>query len=157
MPRPKDNTTPKKNPTEERLRATPFENVSDLDKEAKAIRLAVWRRFNEAQSIHELLTKSENSFIIDEWKAGLIAYYGENSRDRIFKIFSEGTGLKLELNKEFTSALGDHEMRFIEGVVRAGIEGYGVLYMRSKSMIKEIELNTDSLLTGSGASADVKR
>jgi hypothetical protein len=145
MPRAVDNLTPKKNVTEERLRATPFENVRELEAEGKAIRLAVWRKFSEAQVIHELLTKPENTFIIDEWKAGLVAFYGTDSKERIFKIFSEGKGLKLELNKEFTQTLGEHEIRFVEGVVRAGIEGYGFLYMRAKSLIRDNESSGDAL------------
>jgi len=145
MPKAPDNMTPKKNPTEERLRATPFESVSELAAEAKAIRLTIWRRFAGAQVINELLTKPENAFIIDEWKAGLVAVYGPGSKERLFKIYSEGRGLKLELNKEFTQSLGDQEIRFLEGLVRAGIEGYGVLYMRSKNLINDGESGPDSM------------
>jgi hypothetical protein len=145
MPKASDNTTPKKNTTEERLRATPFDNVSELDAEAKAIRLSVWRQFTQAQVINELLTKPENSFIVEEWKAGLIAFYGAHARERIFKIFSEGRGLKLELNKEYTQSLGDQEVRLIEGVIRASIEGYGSLYLRAKSLLGECDSNPDAM------------
>ena len=145
MSRSPNHKAPKKNPTEEKLRATPFEHVSDLDMEARAIRLAVWRKFTEARVINELLTKPEHSFVIEEWKAGLVAFYGVDSKEKIFKIFSEGRGLKLELNKEFTKSLGDHEIKFVEGVVRAGIEGYGALYMRAKALIKEFDYTSDAL------------
>lgn len=145
MPKPSDNTTPKKNATEERLRATPFENVAELDSEAHAIRLSVWRQFTQAQVINELLTKAENAFIVEEWRAGLIAFFGVHPRERIFKIFSEGRGLKLELNKDYTQSLGDQEVRLIEGVIRASIEGYGALYLRAKSLLGEGELNPESI------------
>lgn len=137
MARVANNVTPKKNPSEEKLRATPFQSVAELEAEAKAIRLSVWRKFNQAQVIHELLTKSENAFIVEEWKEGLVAFYGNDSKDQIFRIYSEGKGLKLKLNKEFTQTLGEHEMNFVEGVVRAGIEGFGSLYLRAKSLVAE--------------------
>lgn len=143
MPKASDNTTPKKNTTEERLRATPFENVSELDAEANAIRKSVWRQFTRAQVINELLTKSENAFIVEEWKAGLIAIHGTANRERIFKIYSEGRGLKLELNKEYTQTLGEQEVRLIEGVIRASIEGYGFLYMRAKNLIDDPDGHSD--------------
>jgi len=143
MPKTPDNMTRKKNPTEERLRATPFDSVAELDAEAKAIRLTVWRKFAAAQVVNELLTKPENNFIVEEWKAGLIAFYGPGSKERLFKIYSEGRGLRLELNKEFTQSLGDHEIRFLEGLVRAGIEGYGFLYMRAKNMINDVDGSSD--------------
>lgn len=135
MGRAANHTKPKKNPTEERLRATPFETVAELDDEQNAIRLSVLRKFSAAQVINELLTKKENDFIVDEWRAGLVAFYGTGPKERIYKIFSEGRGLKLELNKEYTKTLGDQEIKFVECALRAGIEGYGSLYMNSKSLM----------------------
>lgn len=142
MSRAADNKTPKKNRTEERLRATPFDTVEEMDKEADAIRLAVWRRFTEGQIIDELLSKPESKFLTEEWKAGLVCFFGQDSKNSIYKIFSEGRGLKLQLNPEFTKSLADHEIAFLEGVVRAGIEGYGALYMRAKSLIQNPDLQS---------------
>lgn len=140
MPRSPNNLRPKVNVSEEKLRATPFSSVAELDAEAKAIRLSVWRSFTEAQVIHELLTKPENAFVHEEWRRGLQATF--DSRDaatRMYRIFSEGKGLTLEINKEFTMALGEQEVKFFEGVVRAGIEGFGALYLRSKGLITQFE------------------
>lgn len=145
MPKASDNTTPKRNATEERLRATPFDSVTELDAEANAIRLSVWRQFTRAQVINELLTKTENSFIVEEWKAGLITFYGSDNREKIFRIYSEGRGLKLELNKEYTKSLGEHEVRLVEGVIRAGIEGYGSLYLKSKSLLSDADPETEKM------------
>ena len=135
MPRTPNNKSPKKNRTEERLRATPFEKVSHLDAELKSIRLAVWRQFSRAQAINELLTKPEFFFVREEWKAGLVSYFDEQAKEYIYKIFSEGLGLKLELNKNFTQSLGEQEIKFLESLVKSGIEGYGALYFRSKGLI----------------------
>lgn len=135
MAKPKDDLTPKKNPTEERLRATPFASVAELEKEQRAVRLAVWRELAEARATHELLTKPENSFVLEEFKAGLTAVLGSRGRERIYRIFSDGPGLTLELNQDFTATLGDREAGFLEGIVRAGIEGYGRLYMQIKRLL----------------------
>lgn len=139
MPKLSNNKTPKKNGTEERLRATPFDSVEELDSETASIRLAVWRRITEGKIIDELLSKPESKYLIDEWKAGLLCFFGNDSKNSIYKIYSEGQGLKLQLNKEFAKSLADHEVTFLEGVVRAGIEGYGALYLRSKSIIHNSE------------------
>jgi hypothetical protein len=139
MARPSDNTKPKKNPTEERLRATPFENVQALEKEQHLIRLQVWRRFHEAQVINELMTKPESAFMVEEWREGLVAYFGEGDGDRLFRIYSDGRGLKFELNRNYTQTLGENEARFVEGLARACIEGYGTLYFRAKSLLRDAQ------------------
>ena len=48
---------------------------------------------------------------------------------------SEGKGLKLEVNKKFAESLGEHQTKFFQGVVQAGIEGYGAIYMQVKGLI----------------------
>ena len=141
MPKMSNNKAPKKNGTEERLRATPFNSVEELDSETASIRLAVWRRITEGKVIDELLSKPECKYLIDEWKAGLLCFFGNDSKNSIYKIYSDGQGLRLQLNKEFAKSLADHEVTFLEGVVRAGIEGYGALYLRSKSIIQNSEVH----------------
>lgn len=149
MPKAVNNKAPKKNSTEERLRATPFNTVEDLNRETENIRLTVWRRFTEAQIIDELLTKSESRFLVEEWKSGLICLFGLEGKNTVYKISSDGHGLKLQLNLEFTKSLAEHEIKFLEGVVKAGIEGYGALYMRTKSLIQNPDIqNALSTLDG---------
>ena len=142
MPKAVSNKTPRKNSTQERLRATPFHSVEELDRETETIRKDVWKRFVEGQVIDELLSKPENKYLVEEWKAGLICFFGSDARNNIYKIFSDGRGLKLQLNHEFTKSLADKEVAFFEGVVRAGIEGYGALYLRSKSIIQNPDLQS---------------
>lgn len=139
MPKLSNNKTPKKNGTEERLRATPFDSVEELDSETASIRLAMWRRVTEGKILDELLSKPESKYLLDEWRAGLLCFFGNDSKNSIYKIYSEGQGLKLQLNKEFAKSLAEHEVTFLEGVVRAGIEGYGALYLKSKSIIQNSE------------------
>lgn len=142
MPKQANNKLPKKNRSEERLRATPFDTVEELERETDSLRLAVWRRITEGKIIDELLSKPECKYLLDEWKAGLLCFFGSDSKNSIYKIYSEGQGLKLQLNQDFAKSLADHEITFLEGVVRAGIEGYGALYLRSKSIIPNAESQT---------------
>ncbi len=135
MPKAPNNRTPKKNSTEERLRATPFEVVDKLDSEEKAIRLSVWRRFRESKVVEELLTKPEFTHVVEELKAGLSCSLNGSPKDNIYKISSEGRGMKLEVNRKFAESLGEHQIRFFQGVVQAGIEGYGSLYMQVKGLL----------------------
>ena len=137
MPKPMNNRTPKKNATEEKLRATPFEEVHDLDAEENAIRLSVWKRFTEAKVVEELLTKPEFNHVTDELKAGLSCSLNGASKDQVYKIFSEGKGMKLEVNKKFADSMGEHQVKFFQGVVQAGIEGYGSLYLQVKGLLNK--------------------
>lgn len=135
MPKPPNNMRPKKNATEEKLRATPFSGVEILDTEENAIRLAVWRRFTESKVVEELLSKPEFRHVLDELNAGLSCALNGTPKDSIYTIYSEGRGLKLEVNKKFAESLGEHQVRFFQGVVQAGIEGYGALYMQVKGLL----------------------
>lgn len=137
MPKAPNNLRPKKNATEEKLRATPFSEVTELDSEENAIRLAVWKRFTEAKVVEELLTKPEFHHVIEELKAGLSCSLHGSTKDQIYRIFSEGRGMKLEVNKKFTESMGEHQVKFFQGVVQAGIEGYGALYLQVKGLLNK--------------------
>lgn len=139
MPRAADHKSPKKNTTQERLRATPFEDTHQLDQEEATIRKEIWRRLTESRVIDELLTKPEFKHVLEEWKAGLACNYGNDAKNNIYRIFSEGRGLTLQLNREFTKSLGDNELKLLEGVIRAGVTGYGTVYYNAKSLIQPPE------------------
>jgi len=151
MPKAPDNKRPRKNQTEEKLRATPFGGVDEHDSEEKAIRLSVWRRFTEAKVVEELLTKPEFQNVRDELQAGLSCVLNGNPKDNIYRIFSEGRGMRLELNKKFAESLGEHQIPFFEGVVRAGIEGYGVVYMQVKGLLSRPKFDGKELETNASA------
>ena len=68
-----------------------------------------------------------------------------SGKDQMYKISSEGRGLKLEVNKKFADSLGDHQVRFFQGVVQAGIEGYGALYMQVKGLLKRPNIDAKEI------------
>ena len=140
-----NNRTPKKNATEEKLRATPFRNVDILEAEQNSIRLSAWRRLTESKVVEELLTKPEFEHIKEELKAGLCCFLKGESKGQVYKIFSNGKGMQLEVNKKFAEGLGEHQVRFFQGVVQAGIEGYGALYMQVKGLLNRPDVSSDKL------------
>ena len=151
MPKPPNNRKPKRNSTEEKLRATPFAGVDALDSEEKAIRHSVWRRFTESKVAEELLTKPEFTHVLEELKAGLSCSMNGGTKDAIYKISSEGRGIKLEVNKKFADSLGEHQVRFFQGVVQAGIEGYGSLYMQVKGLLARPSVDPKEFEAATGA------
>jgi hypothetical protein len=145
MPKARDNIKPRKNTTEERLRATPFSEVSHLDQEEAAIRLAAWQRMTEARVVAELLTKPEFKHVKEELNEGLTCGLGSHAKDRIYRIFSEGLGMKLELNDKFVKSLGKSQVPFFQGAVQAGIEGWGALYWQAKGILPRGNSEKDTL------------
>ena len=137
MGRVADNKSEKKNRQQEKLRATPFDSVDELAREQKAIRLAEWRRLEKAKIIDELITKKDYAFIVDEWRSGLECFLSDDSDERLYKIFSEGRGLKVNLNKNLAESMGDSKSDFLASIVKGGIEGYGALFWRSKGVLPE--------------------
>ena len=157
MPKTNDQLKPKKHTTDERLRATPFSNAEDLDKATKSIRQNVWERLTESKIINELLTKPEFKHILEEFKSGLICSQQDNPKEEIYKVFSEGKGLRLELNKNFTKAFGECEAKFIQGVVQSGVEGYGNLYFQVKGLFFKSALPEKDKKSSSSRSAKKKK
>lgn len=136
MPRSRDNTKQLKNRSEERLRATPFDEVSKLEAEEERIRRSVWQRLTEAKVFGEMLTKSEFAMIQEELKAGLLCKLaGSSQKERIFHIYSKGTGIELDLNESFVQGLGDNQIPLLQGTIQAGIAGWGSLFWQAKGMI----------------------
>lgn len=146
MPKALNNTKPRKNTTEESLRATPFTEISRLDEEEAAIRLATWQRLTEAKIFAELLTKPEFKHIKDELQEGLTCGLGGSAaKDRIYRIFSEGLGIQLELNDKFVKSLGKSQVSFFQGAVQAGIAGWGSLYWQAKGLLPRDNAEKDPL------------
>lgn len=143
MPKLKNHRTPKKNAQDEILRGTPFGSTDEREQELNGIRLDVWRQLARAQVLDELLTKKEFAFLREEWEAGLVCVFGGREAQEIYRIFSLGRGLRLELKQETVESLGEDRAEFLSAVVRSGVEGYGSLFLKMKGML------------GSGSSAEV--
>ena len=150
MPKIANNTKPRRNPTEERLRATPFDNIARMEAEEEAIRLSAWQRMTEVKVFSELLTKPEFTHVKEELKAGLSCGMSSTSKERIYKIFSEGKGMKLELNETYVQSLGDHQIPLIQGAIEAGITGWGTLFWQAKGLLPRASSDAKEALAPKG-------
>jgi hypothetical protein len=134
MPKAPNHVVPKKNATEEKLRATPFSGVEALDQEEQAIRLAIWRRLTEARVIDELLTKPEFKGVQEELSSGLVCSLSASLGEHLFRVSSGPRGLRLEVNKNVADSLGDNRGEFLQSLVKAGVESFGAIYLHAKGM-----------------------
>lgn len=137
MPRSRNNTKALKNRTEERLRATPFDEVSKLEAEESQIRRSVWERLTSAKMFAEMLTKKEFALVKEELKAGLACNLGGTSeKERLFHIYSKGIGIQLDLNENYVQSLGDNQIPLLQGTIQAGIKGWGSLFWQAKGLLQ---------------------
>jgi len=148
MPKQRDNTKPRKNATEERLRGTPFKEITELESAEAAVRLDTWQRMTGNKVFSELLTKPEFNGVKEELKAGLSCGLNIGSKDRIYKIFSEGIGMNLELNETYIKSLGKHQISLVQGAIQAGIEGWGGLFWQAKGMLPRTPSDKNAGQTG---------
>ena len=151
MPRSRDNTKKLKNRTEERLRATPFDDVSKLEVEELQIRRSMWQRLTAAKVFAEMLTKREFEIVKEELRAGLSCNIGSASEaERLFHIYSKGTGIQLDLNETYVQSLGENQIPLLQGTIQAGIAGWGSLFWQAKGLLPSPSADgLESILPGS--------
>jgi hypothetical protein len=142
MPQEPNHREPKKNRTYEKLRASPFKSADELALEEEKIRLETWRRLTEARIFDELLTKPENDFVKRIWKAGVRTRFGGTGED-ICHVFADEDGVKMTVNKAVYDSLPSHEVQFIEGVLRATLEGFEASHMRVRGLSKSDRASSD--------------
>jgi hypothetical protein len=151
MPKSADHKKPRKNATEERLRATPFDDIARLESEETQIRLAAWQRMTATKVFHELLTKPEFQDTKKELKAGLRCNMGNESEDHVYHVFSEGVGLNLVLNESYLETLGEQKASVIQAAVQAGVAGWGSLFWQAKGILpKASDPKIDGMKPDSG-------
>lgn len=133
----RDTTKPLKNRTEERLRATPFTDTKTMEEERQRIKYQTWKRLAEAQAFAELLTKEDFALVREEIEAGLLCKVeGASDKNKLFRIYSKGTGLLLDLNENYVKKLGENQVPFLKGTIQAGIEGWGNMFWRTKGLLR---------------------
>jgi hypothetical protein len=135
MPRISDNKNPKNHPTYERLEQPPSVKWM-ISKKKRTV--SAWMLGDALLRLGLLTSCWPNLKIRRSKKSGKQDWNVPTSsgeKEDIYKIFSDGRGMKIQLNQEFVRSLGPGEVPFLEGVVRAGIEGWGSLYMQQRGLI----------------------
>jgi len=132
---------PKGNVTLEKLSELPFKNAKSLKEAQDEIRLQVWKRLEEAKVIDELLKREEYQFWKEEFKEGFACSYGETN-ENLVRVYSEGRGLKININKALASALPSSE-QLLEALVRSMADSFAATFYCAKGILPPLDAKPD--------------
>lgn len=127
-------TTKKANVTNLKLLDVPFKSAKALKDAQDQIRLQVWRRLEEAKILNEMLQQDNYKFWHDEFSHGLVCGYVEEHDMSLVKVFSDGDGIKININKALavTAPLGE---TVLTQLVRAMSESFATTYYKAKGLL----------------------
>lgn len=127
-------TTKKANVTNLKLSDVPFKSAKALKDAQDQIRLQVWRRLEEAKILNEMLQQDNYKFWHDEFFHGLVCGYVEEHDMSLVKVFSDGDGIKININKALavTAPLGE---TVLTQLVRAMSESFATTYYKAKGLL----------------------
>lgn len=134
----------KTNVTFQRLSGLPFKSAAELKQAQEEIRLQTWKRLEQAKAIDELTQREEFGFFMQEFKQGLSCNF-ENDEESLFRVFSPGKGIRINVNKELASADPANET-LIGVLVKSVSESFAVTYYRAKGILPT-EFATEEALT----------
>ena len=112
----------------------PFKTTQALRAAQDQIRLHVWRRLEEAKAIDEMIKLDHYKFWRDEFSNGFVCSYVEEDNSNLVKIFSEGLGIKININKALaaTAPLGEI---VLTQLISAMAESFAITYYKAKGLL----------------------
>ena len=119
--------------TREMLKGTPFEKSADLKKARQELRTKTWEQMEKARLFNEILQKPDYEFIKKEFAHGLRCRYGDDKK-HLVKVFSEGTGIQIDINKELVKHV-PHGGAFVETLIRSCGDTFSKSYYQAKGII----------------------
>ena len=119
--------------TREMLKGTPFEKSADLKKARQELRRKTWEQMEQARIFNEILQKPDYAFIKQEFAEGLRCRYG-NDKEHLVKVFSQGTGIQIDINKELVKHV-PHSGAFVETLIRSLGDTFSKSYYQAKGII----------------------
>ena len=119
--------------TREMLKGTPFEKSSDLKKARHELKRKTWEQMEKARIFNEILQKPDYEFIKQEFAEGLRCRYGSD-KEHLVKVFSEGTGVQIDINKELVKHV-PHSGTFVETLIRSLGDTFSKSYYQAKGII----------------------
>lgn len=130
--------------TREKLAGLPFERASDLKKAQDELRFQMWKRLENARLFNELSQKEEYQFIKEEFKHGLSCNYGDEA-DYLVKVFSEGLGVKIDINKELVKNFPNSKA-FVETLIRSMGDTFSKSYYQAKGILAPDSISIEELM-----------
>lgn len=138
--KPKDQSP--KNVTHEKLAGLPFSSAKAWKEAQDGVRMQVWRRMEEAKVIHEMLARPEYDFWLGEFKEGLVCGYGEKGDTNLVRVYSDGNGVKIAINRSLADAAPSAEAVLGE-LVRAMSESFANTYYKAKGILSASEAQSE--------------
>lgn len=134
MPRQKTKDSDYNNKTRSKLEHTPFKSASEMNEMSEEIQMEVWRRLEYAR-LFQKMTENENyEFVREELKQGLTCVYGDDTEGYLVRVFSEGVGVKISINKDLVKDTGKSE-GFVEALIRSTADSFSKSYYQIKGML----------------------
>ncbi len=122
------------NKTRSKLENTPFKSATEMNKISQEIQMQVWRRL-EYSRVFQKMTENENyEFVKEELKQGLTCNYGDNADGFLVKVFSEGVGIQISINKDLVKEI-DKSEGFVEALIRSTADSFSKSYYQIKGML----------------------
>lgn len=143
-------TSSAKNVTHEKLAGLPFDSAKTWKEAQDAVLMQVWRRMEEARVIHDMIKRPEYSFWLSEFREGLVCSYGEKGDSNLVRVFSEGNGVKIAINRSLADAAPSAEA-VLGSLVKSMSESFATTYYKAKGILSASEaLSEESKLKSSG-------
>jgi hypothetical protein len=134
MPRTKAKDSDYNNKTRSKLENTPFKSAAEMNEKSEEIQMEVWRRLEYAR-LFQKMTENENyEFVRQELQQGLTCGYGENDGGYLVRVFSEGVGVKISINKDLVKDTEKSE-GFVEALIRSTADSFSKSYYQIKGML----------------------
>lgn len=122
------------NKTRSKLENTPFKSASEMNLKSQEIQMKVWERL-EYSRLFQKMTENENyGFVKEELKQGLVCNYAESDDGNLVRVFSEGVGIKIAINKALVKDIDNSEI-VLEALVRSTSDSFSKSYYQIKGML----------------------
>lgn len=122
------------NKTRSKLENTPFKSAAEMNDASKEIQIQVWRRLEYARLFQQMTENENYEFVKEELKQGLTCNYGNNVEGDLVRVFSEGTGIKISINKDLVKEI-DKSEGFVEALIRSTADSFSKSYYQIKGML----------------------
>lgn len=133
------------NKTRSKLENTPFKSAAEMNEASQDIQMQVWRRL-EYSRLFQKMTDNENyEFVKEELKQGLTCNYGNNVEGDLVRVFSEGVGIKISINKDLVKEI-DKSEGFVEALIRSTSDSFSKSYYQIKGMLPVEGVSVDDTM-----------
>lgn len=138
----KKTSSESRNVTHEKLAGLPFSSAKAWKEAQDAVQMQVWRRMEEAKIINEMVKRPEYAFWKEEFKEGLVCGYGEKGDANLVRVYSEGNGVKVAINRALADAAPSSEA-VLGALVRAMSESFATTYYKAKGILSASEAQNE--------------